>query len=166
MVTQEIKRNSWAKFLRQFNAANQYRHAELNIIDERKREKKTIPLEDRPFLGMVLEKRGRFIDGIQLMTANDDPEHLAEPVVTLKDPAKIILEKDAQGRDMTVTVVSSDGIKASLELGSHDEQLPVQLVQKVAYNLYERRGFEHGHDREDWLTAEQKVKDTELNFVR
>ncbi len=31
-------------------------------------------------------------------------------------------------------------------------------VARVAYDLYEKRGKIHGHDREDWLKAEMIVK--------
>jgi hypothetical protein len=31
-------------------------------------------------------------------------------------------------------------------------------VARVAYELYERRGCEHGRDREDWLQAEEIVR--------
>ena len=31
-------------------------------------------------------------------------------------------------------------------------------VQKLAYQFFVERGFEHGHDQEDWLRAEAAVK--------
>ena len=31
-------------------------------------------------------------------------------------------------------------------------------IARVAYELYLRRGSEHGHDLEDWLQAEQAVR--------
>lgn len=34
----------------------------------------------------------------------------------------------------------------------------MQLVQKKAYELYERRGCTSGNDLEDWLNAERLVK--------
>jgi hypothetical protein len=32
--------------------------------------------------------------------------------------------------------------------------------------MYEQRGFTPGNDVEDWLEAERKVKEIELQFVR
>jgi hypothetical protein len=32
------------------------------------------------------------------------------------------------------------------------------LIGKKAYELYEKRGREHGHDLDDWLQAEKLVK--------
>ena len=31
-------------------------------------------------------------------------------------------------------------------------------IQKLAYQFFAERGFQHGHDREDWLRAEAIVK--------
>ncbi len=33
-----------------------------------------------------------------------------------------------------------------------------ELIGKKAYELYEKRGREHGHDLDDWLEAEKLVK--------
>ena len=35
----------------------------------------------------------------------------------------------------------------------------MQLVQKKAYEIYEKRGSVSGNDLEDWLTAERLVKE-------
>ena len=33
-----------------------------------------------------------------------------------------------------------------------------ELIGKKAYELFEKRGREHGHDLDDWLEAEKLVK--------
>ena len=30
-------------------------------------------------------------------------------------------------------------------------------IARLAYHFYERRGRRHGHDHDDWLTAEQEL---------
>lgn len=35
----------------------------------------------------------------------------------------------------------------------------MQLVQKKAYELYEKRGCQPGNDLEDWITAEKLVRE-------
>ncbi len=50
----------------------------------------------------------------------------------------------------TVQKPSSDGNQ------QHDEQFYVMVAEK-AYELFERRGWEHGHDVDDWLEAERMV---------
>ena len=35
----------------------------------------------------------------------------------------------------------------------------MQLVQKKAYEIYEKRGCQSGNDLEDWLDAERLVKE-------
>ena len=32
-----------------------------------------------------------------------------------------------------------------------------ELIEKRAYELYQERGMEDGHDMEDWLRAEEEV---------
>ncbi len=39
----------------------------------------------------------------------------------------------------------------------HDEEYDV-LVARKAFELFERRGGDHGHDVDDWLEAERLVK--------
>ena len=34
-----------------------------------------------------------------------------------------------------------------------------ETIRARAYELYEQRGREHGHAEEDWLRAEQEVRD-------
>ena len=36
-------------------------------------------------------------------------------------------------------------------------ELTEQLIRKRAYDFYEHRGREHGHDREDWFKAEAEI---------
>ncbi len=34
-----------------------------------------------------------------------------------------------------------------------------KLVEKKAYDLYEKRGREHGRDQDDWFEAQKLVED-------
>ncbi len=43
-----------------------------------------------------------------------------------------------------------------------DEELYDQVARK-AYKLYEQRGEAHGHDLDDWLTAERLVQEELLH---
>lgn len=38
-----------------------------------------------------------------------------------------------------------------------DNQAIYEIIAKKAYELYEKRGGQPGHDLEDWLEAEQSV---------
>ena len=37
-------------------------------------------------------------------------------------------------------------------------EVSAEEIARVAYQLFERRGCEHGHDLEDWLEAERIVR--------
>jgi len=39
-----------------------------------------------------------------------------------------------------------------------DEKTLHEMVEKEAYEIYEKRGREHGKDLDDWLEAERIVK--------
>ena len=41
-------------------------------------------------------------------------------------------------------------------LGS--QELTEEIIRRRAYELFEQRGSEHGHDFDDWLQAEAEVK--------
>ncbi|MFI5107278.1 MAG: DUF2934 domain-containing protein [Terriglobales bacterium] len=42
-----------------------------------------------------------------------------------------------------------------------DPTILEEQICRRAYELYEARGREHGHDREDWLQAEAEILDRE-----
>jgi hypothetical protein len=44
----------------------------------------------------------------------------------------------------------------------NNEELYIQVATK-AYELYQQRGEKHGHDLDDWLTAERRVKEELLH---
>lgn len=51
----------------------------------------------------------------------------------------------------------SDGKFGSEEQGQSSVGLTEELIRERAYQLYERRGREDGHDVEDWLEAEAEI---------
>jgi hypothetical protein len=163
-MTKEIRRNVWAKFLKQFNADNQYRHIILHIMDNEN--ERRISVDDNPFFGMSLRKKGRAIDGIQLFAGQADSENVTQPVAIIDNPARIMVEKDNKGYDRQVTVLSNDGPELRIELGQKNDWTTDELIRKVAYSIYEKRGYGHGWDIDDWLTAEDRIKNTELLFVK
>jgi len=36
-------------------------------------------------------------------------------------------------------------------------ELTEEIIRKRAYQLFEKDGFEHGHDLDDWLQAEAEI---------
>jgi len=43
--------------------------------------------------------------------------------------------------------------------GNQSANLPDHDIARNAYELYEKRGREHGHDLDDWLQAERELQD-------
>ena len=88
-----------------------------------------------------------------------------EPILSIKQPEKIYIEKGTDGREQQITVKSKDGTEAKVELGNQYPECVQDLIRQVAYSIYEKRGGYHGNDADDWLKAEQKVKEAEKAFV-
>jgi hypothetical protein len=158
-MASEIRRNCWTRFCREFSAANQYRPTQLKVA-ARKGKPETTSLV--PFLGVAISKKGRFIDGVQFYAGRAEAEHVAEPVLTIYDPAEIFIDKDKSGVDNCLSIRSKDGKEVCLELtGEQEPSQAQQLVEKIAYSLYERRGYSNGYETDDWLQAERIVRDAE-----
>jgi len=52
-------------------------------------------------------------------------------------------------------------IKATPPAATHADigslELTEEIIRVRAYHLFEQRGYEHGHDLEDWLQAEAEI---------
>jgi hypothetical protein len=59
--------------------------------------------------------------------------------------------------DHAATVVQESAQPVAASSGSIDPEVRRQLVAAEAYFLAERRGFEAGHELEDWVAAEVLV---------
>ncbi len=162
-MTKQIKRSSWSRFCKQFSASNQFRPAQVKVKKTKGR-KIIDATECFPLLGMTLAKKGRLIDGIQLYAGRADVDSPAEPVLTIKDPAEVILEQGASGHDSLLKIKSKDGLEATVEI-RQAEDLYQELLEKVAYSLYERRGASHGDDHNDWYEAERKLGEARRQFI-
>lgn len=162
-MVKEIKRSNWARFCRRFNLENQYRKAKIMLQDIHN-SRETILIE--PFLGIKPSKKGRFINGIQLFSASWDPNNLAIPEVTLPDPDVIQIEIQENESILALRVKSKNGSSLRLELsGDQDKSKIGTVVEKVAYSLYQQRGFENGRDFDDWIEAEKKLQSTEESLT-
>lgn len=160
----EIKRKTWSQFCRKFNVTNQYRLADVQVKSKGQR---SMDLDrGAPFLGIALARKGRVIAGIDLFTGKYDPDKLNEPVVSIREPEKIILEKDGSGTDNHLLLEAKDGTRVSVSLsGAKDPERHRSLVEKLAYTIYERRGQQIGHEFDDWVEAEKRVKEKELQLT-
>ncbi len=161
----QIKRNNWSRFCKKFNITNQLRNATVSVKHEGGNEVEIN--QNSPFLGISIAKKGRLIDAVDLFTGQYDPEKLTEPVVSVKQPVKMVLEKDNDDKDNRLTVESKDGTMAQVILcGEKVADQRKVFVEKVAYSMYEQRGFTSGGDVDDWLEAERRIREIELQLVQ
>ena len=108
-------------------------------------------------------RKGKEADVKQASTITNTPPlvasvkaELAQPAVTAvstPDAAKLEMKKP-ESRPMTrkPEIVKSEGRANLLPINLEEE------VRRLAYLFSERRGFESGHETEDWLDAEREVR--------
>jgi hypothetical protein len=163
-MDKEIRRNDWSRFCKKFNADNQYRPTKISV---KRRSQGATDMEMSPFMGIALSKKGRFIDGVRFYTGRWNPENIAEPIMTITDPASMKIEKDKTGRDVRLRIRGKDGTEAMLELmGDKNDDQMRGFVEKIAYAMYERRGYMPGNDWDDWFEAEHKVHEAETQLIK
>jgi hypothetical protein len=56
-------------------------------------------------------------------------------------------------------VDAQDHLDAQAQISTSDPQAYTLLVANKAYELFERRGYQHGFHMEDWFQAERLVKE-------
>ncbi len=161
----EIKRNNWSRFCRKFSASNQMRPATVKLRPANREE--TNPCSTAPFMGLEIVKKGRLIDGVCLFVGQEDPERMNRPIVAVKRPVRMMLQKDSRGIDTYLSVEGEDGTVVRVELsGEKAPDQPQQMIAKLAYALYERRGFTPGNDLDDWLEAEMQIRQIEQQLTQ
>ena len=156
-MTGEVKRNNWSRFFKRFNQQNRFRTAAVSV---RTTDGSTVRIADNtPLLGVTIAKKGRLIDGFQLFTARHEPERTCEPLVRLNQPTGLCHQKDESGRITCLTMSSADGAEVTLEFtGEYPTDSDHELVEILAYTIFEHRGRNHGRDLDDWIQAEQAVR--------
>jgi len=95
-------------------------------------------------------------------TSSKNPAPKTPAAKATKAPAA----KTATAEKPTPIVEKTEAIKAPEKTEKKVAQAPqVQLEQiaQRAYELFEKRGYIHGFDREDWLEAERQLKIESLN---
>ncbi len=163
-MADEIRRNRWSQFFKKFSAGNQYRQS--TVVVERSSSDKSVVMENVPFLGVAILKKGRLIDGVNLFTGRFEPEKVSEPVLSVRQPVKVEFENEADGSCHWLAIHCEDGTVARVVLsGEQDPDRFHRLVEKVAYRIAEDRGFAPGGHVDDWLEAEKRIKATELELV-
>lgn len=163
-MDKEIRKTNWMRFCKQFNSDNQYRYTRLSM---KRRGENTTTMEMTPFMGIAMSKAGRQITGIRFFAGRWDPDKIMEPIVTLDNPAEMKLTQDEQGSDCRLQIRTQDGTEVRLELfGQRETAMERNLVEKVAYAMYENRGYTPGNDWNDWFEAENRVKEAETQLTQ
>jgi len=99
-------------------------------------------------------------------TTNTPPPVMDSTPATEQTASAVLSATDAEGKIDMKTETRKTGSRKTVrkpEIVKTDSRatlVPINLedeIRRLAYLLSERRGFEPGHESEDWLTAETEV---------
>lgn len=82
---------------------------------------------------------------------------IAQEVIASVTVDSIVRQLHIEGSPSPATSVRPLALKDSGNLLFELAAEIKDAIEKRAYELFEARGFEHGHDREDWLRAESEI---------
>ncbi len=150
MKKERILKKDWPEFLKNFNAEHQFRPIIVKVGEDE-------ICEGLPFMGLVYEEKKK---DVEVFAGGVDTEHPAHLIHTLISPRAIyVLREDGEIRG--IEVQSAKAPKVVVEfLGPPEEAQRVkkELIEKIAYEFYLRRGQEPGKALDDWLKAEELIE--------
>ncbi|NPA48936.1 MAG: DUF2934 domain-containing protein [Thermodesulfobacteria bacterium] len=150
MKKERILKKDWQEFLKKFNAEQQFRPVCVLVGGHE-------VCRDMPFLGLVYEPKK---NDVEVIVGGIDIEHTAHLIHTLSSPRAIyVLRENGEVRGIEVQSAKDDNLVVEF-IGPPEEAQRVkrELIEKIAYQLYERRGKEPGKALDDWLEAERIVE--------
>ncbi len=158
-MTKEIKKNFWTRFVKKFNTENQYRCAQVCVYSQDKDESEL--LNETPFMGIKVCKKGKAFDRIEFYTGRTDPDFINVPLVAIQQPITINVDYNDDGVSQYLSVLSEDGSSASISLSGEKSECCQSFIKQVAYFISEKHGFVPGNDVNDWCEAERKIREVE-----
>jgi len=160
----KIRKNSWAKFCREFSQANQFRHATMRIENDSTDHIETVA--PSIFLGLVASRQKKRVTKVSLYGGSSSFDRVVEPMASVIQPTSISVTKDETGADDCLKIVDGDGMTVSLSLeGKQSSQFCHTLKKEIAHSVHERRGRNHGGGIDDWLEAERMITKVEHELV-
>ncbi|HKM83644.1 MAG TPA: AAA family ATPase [Candidatus Acidoferrum sp.] len=82
---------------------------------------------------------------------------IAQEVIESVTVDSIVRQVLTEGSPASVAPVRASVLKVPGDLIFEFASEIKDSIERRAYELFEARGFEHGHDREDWLNAESEI---------
>ena len=150
MKKERILKKDWKDFLKAFNAKHQFRPVKI-LVDKQEL------CRDLPFMGLVYETKKK---NVEVFVGGVDAEHPSHLVHSLLSPRAVYVLRE-NGDVKGIEVQSAKEPKVVVEfIGPPEEAERVrkEFIEKIAYQLYEKRGKSPGKALEDWLEAERIVE--------
>lgn len=150
MKKERILKKDWPEFLKKFNGEQQFRPVCVLVGGHE-------VCREMPFLGLAYEPKKK---SVEVFVGGVDAEHTSHLIHTLRSPRAIyILRENGNVKGIEVQSAKEDNLVVEF-IGSPEEakRAKKELIEKIAYQLYEKRGKEPGKALDDWLEAERLVE--------
>ncbi|NPB09567.1 MAG: DUF2934 domain-containing protein [Thermodesulfobacteria bacterium] len=157
MKKERILKKDWPSFLKRFNAEQQFRPVRVLVGGQE-------ICRDLPFMGLVYEDKKK---DIELFVGGVDVERPTHLMHTLVSPRAIyVLKENGDVRGIEIQSAKDPNVTVEF-IGPPEEAQRVkrELIEKIAYELYLRRGKEPGKALDDWLKAEKLVEKVASLYV-
>ncbi len=90
-------------------------------------------------------------------TSSEDKKKTSKQTLTRKGSSgKTVKKKEAGAKGSKSLERKPPRISSANQQRAYFENLGVRIAKR-AYELYEQRGRQHGHDWEDWIEAERQI---------
>jgi hypothetical protein len=153
----EIKKQQWSRLCGDINKERQFARTEVKHVDSDGTE--TMAHCPAPLLGISLERQRGKISGFVIRLGEVRNGSPAAHSVSIGAPAKVLHATSAETESETIEIHNVDGHKLVMCIFSRTiRESYDSLVEEMAYNLAEVRGFVPGHEQEDWFMAEKLVR--------
>jgi type II secretory pathway predicted ATPase ExeA/HSP20 family molecular chaperone IbpA len=123
-------------------------------------EPEALALIARQSQGIPREINNLCFNALSLGEARRSPTisgEIAQEVVASATVDSIVWQVHSEGGPASVASVRTSVLKVPGDLIFEFASEIKDSIERRAYELFEARGFEHGHDREDWLRAESEI---------
>ena len=157
MKKERILKKDWPEFLKKFNAEHQFRPVCVLVGGHE-------VCRDMPFLGLVYEAKKK---DVEVIVGGVNVEHTEHLVHTLRSPRAIyVLRENGEVKGIEVQSAKEDNLVVEF-IGPPEEaqRMKKELIEKIAYELYLRRGKEPGKALDDWLEAERIVEKASKMYI-
>jgi hypothetical protein len=153
----EIKKQQWSRWCRDLSSKYQFARTKVLCIDADG--DSTTEHQAAPLSRLSLARRRGKISAFEVSLCEIRNGSPTTSSIAIGAPIRILSDASDDDGTETIEIYNEDGHRLVLRLfGQTIEESYESLVEEMAYNLAELRGFVPGQEHEDWFRAEKLVR--------